>query len=232
MEIIKDFTCNVDISELLEQLKIMDSQDVSEFKRILDIAKKIAKPKAIYVEGFIEERGNDFIIVNGVKFVSRTLSKNLADVDRVFPYIATCGAELDSIGFPDDLLKEYWWDSIKAYYLNIARNGLMDYIKTRFSLKKTSTMVPGGGEYGLWPIEQQKELFSLFGDVESLIGVKLTNTYLMMPNKSVSGFLFPTERDYSGCRVCRRKNCPGRSAEFDENLWKALEIEANLQIKK
>ncbi|MBC8461851.1 MAG: hypothetical protein H8D67_28105 [Deltaproteobacteria bacterium] len=35
-------------------------------------------------------------------------------------------------------------------------------------------------------IEQQKELFSIFGNVEDLIGVKLTDSYLMIPNKSVS----------------------------------------------
>jgi hypothetical protein len=50
--------------------------------------------------------------------------------------------------------------------------------------------------------------------------VKLTDSFLMIPNKTVSGFLFSTEKDYRSCKICRRKNCPGRSAEFDENLWK------------
>lgn len=232
MQILADFADSVSIEELVDNLKIENENDRAELGKMLDIARKIARPKAIYLEGYIDSRGDDFIIINGVKFTSMVLKKNLEKIDRVFPYIATCGAELDIIKFSDDLLKEYWWDSIKASYLNIARKNLMEYIKKRFMLKKTSTMVPGGSEIGLWPIEQQKELFSLFGNIESLIGVKLTPSYLMIPNKSVSGILFPAEKDYNGCKICRRKNCPGRIAEFDEVLWKSLEVEAGLQMKK
>ncbi|MCM8822389.1 MAG: vitamin B12 dependent methionine synthase [Candidatus Omnitrophica bacterium] len=232
MQVLSGFVERADISELLNRLKICDEYDKLEFEKMFELASEIARPKAIYLEGYIEDRGEDFVVINGVKFTSRILKKNLEKADRIFPYIATCGTELDSIKFSDDFIKQYWWDSIKTCYLNIARENLMEYIKKRFMLKKTSTMVPGGSEPGLWPIEQQKELFSLFGDVERLIGVKLTESCLMIPNKSVSGILFPVEKDFNGCKVCRRKNCSGRSAEFDEVLWRSLEIEASLRIKK
>ena len=55
-------------------------------------------------------------------------------------------------------------------------------------------MSPGASEKYVWPIEQQKELFSLFEYVEKLIGVKLTDSYLMIPNKSVSGFLSSSKK--------------------------------------
>lgn len=229
MEIVKDFVCEIDVNELLRELKIFEKEDVEEFKRMFDLSTKIARPKAIYIEGYIESRGDDFVVINQKKFTSRVLKNNLEKIERVFAYIATCGTELDSVKFPDDCLKQYWWESIKASYLSVARKNLFEYIKTRFMLGKVSTMVPGGGEPGLWPIEQQKELFSLFGDVESLIGVRLTDTCLMLPNKSVSGILFPVEKDYNSCRLCRRKNCPGRSADFDPDLWKSIRIQTNLK---
>ncbi len=221
-----------DADGLCSRLKIHEFEDRREFQKMLDLASKIALPKAVYLEGYVDERGEDFVIINGVRFTSNVLKKNLDKIDRVFVYIATCGKELDSVNFSGDFLKEYWWDEIKACYLNVARKGLIEYLKKRFLLKKTATMVPGGGESGIWPIEQQKELFSLFGNVEELIGVKRTDSFLMIPNKSVSGILFPVEKDYSGCMLCRRKNCPGRSAEFDENLWKTLGEEAGLNLKK
>jgi len=234
MEILKNFDTEIDVRSLMSRLRIeTDSTDEYEFKKMVEKARDVADPKAIYLEGYVETGGDDFVVINGVKFTSTVLRKNLDSTERVFVYVATCGTELDSIKFDQrELLQEYWWDEIKAYYLNIARKGLMDYLKKRFMLKKTASMVPGGSESGVWPIEQQKELFSLFGDVEKFIGVKLTDTFLMVPNKSVSGILFPTEKDYSGCKVCRRKNCPGRIAEFDENLWKSLKVEASLHVKK
>ncbi|MGB9642372.1 MAG: vitamin B12 dependent-methionine synthase activation domain-containing protein [Candidatus Ratteibacteria bacterium] len=232
MEILEHFGDEVDYGELLRKLKITDLADEEEFKKLFEIARNIARPKAVYLEGFVESRDKDGVVINGVRFESMTLSKNLEKVGRCFPYVATCGTELDSIKLSEDLLKEYWWDTIKAAYLNIAIKNLMGYIKNRFLLGKTATMVPGGSEGGLWPIQQQKQLFSLFGDVEKLIGVKLTESCLMIPNKSVSGILFPAEIDYNGCKVCRRKNCPGRMAEFDEKMWKQLGIETISKLQK
>ncbi len=205
IEVLDCFRGDIDTVALLTKLKIDNDCDASELKRMFVIAAELARPKAVYLAGYIDSRDVDFIIINGIRFTSRTLAKNLERVERVFPYIATCGVELDSVDFSGDLLKQYWWESIKACYLDIARKNLIEYIRKRFLLKKISTMVPGGGEHGLWPIEQQKELFSLFGNVEKLIGVKLTDSCLMIPNKSVSGFLFETEKDYSGCRVLQTK---------------------------
>ncbi len=65
------------------------------------------------------------------------------------------------------------------------------------------------------PIEQQRGLFALLGDVEQAIGVRLTESFLMIPNKTTSGILFPTEADFRSCEVCHRENCPARHAPFN-----------------
>ncbi len=69
-----------------------------------------------------------------------------------------------------------------------------------------------------WPITQQKQLFSIFGNVEDLIGVKLTDSFLMIPRKSVSGIYFPTEVMFYSCQLCQRKNCEERQAPYDKSL--------------
>jgi hypothetical protein len=97
---------------------------------------------------------------------------------------------------------------------------LNKYLTQKYALGKTSKMSPGAAAADVWPIEQQKQLFSIFGNVEDLIGVKLTDSYLMVPNKSVSGIFFPTEIDFRSCQLCPREVCPGRSAPYDENLAK------------
>jgi predicted transcriptional regulator len=42
----------------------------------------------------------------------------------------------------------------------------------------------------------------------------------MIPLKSTSGILFPTEVDYKNCQLCSRKNCPGRKAPYNPELLK------------
>jgi hypothetical protein len=69
-----------------------------------------------------------------------------------------------------------------------------------------------------WPITEQKPLFSLIGKTEELVGVRLTDSMLMLPRKSISGIVFPTEVTFSSCQLCPRERCEGRKAPYDEAL--------------
>ncbi len=79
-------------------------------------------------------------------------------------------------------------------------------------------MAPGSGSAEVWPIAQQKQLFALFGDVEKLIGVKLTDNCWMAPEKSASGIIFPTEIKFETCQLCPRERCIGRQAPYNAGL--------------
>ena len=80
------------------------------------------------------------------------------------------------------------------------------------------------GDASVWPIEQQQGLFSLLGDVEERVGVKLTDSFLMVPNKTTSGILFPTETDFRSCEVCHREDCPSRHAAFNKSFGKRFRM--------
>jgi hypothetical protein len=152
------------------------------------------------------------------------LRKNLEHAERVFPYVVTCGRELDGVA-PNggDFLKEFWWDLMKGELLGAGMQHLATHLDRRYLLPPTSTMHPGSGDAGVWPIQQQRELFALLGDVPGQIGVELTDTYLMIPNKTVSGIRFPTATDFRSCQVCQRAVCPNRAAAFDETLWASIQ---------
>lgn len=81
-------------------------------------------------------------------------------------------------------------------------------------------MAPGSGAADVWPITQQKTLFAIFGNVEELIGVKLTDSCLMIPIKSVSGIFFPTIAKFESCMLCPRDVCPRRRAPYDLEMVK------------
>jgi len=198
-------------------------RDETEFREMLSLAEKVGRPKALYRVAYLEEKGPDTIRVEGVLLRSAALARNLSQSERVFAYVATCGTEMDeSPPSNDDPLKPFWWDTIKEALLRIALSHLMEQMNELHRLGKTAHMSPGSGDVGVWPIEQQKDLFQILGDVEGEIGVELTPSFLMRPNKTVSGIRFPTERDYRACQVCHRENCSSRSAPLDEKLWADL----------
>jgi hypothetical protein len=202
------------------------SNDAEELCSLVELAKRVGKPKAAYTMSFIYCRDGDSLSIDGIVFTSRTLSKNLQSVERVFPMVVTCGHEMDE-AFPakGDMLKEFWWDEIKNQLLGAANKYLSDHLHHKFLLGKTSTMHPGSGDATVWPIEQQQGLFALLGDVQGSIGVKLTESFLMIPNKTISGLLFPTEKDFRGCEVCHRENCPSRQVAFNKDLWEEIRMD-------
>jgi len=154
------------------------------------------------------------------RFVSKVLRANLEEVERVFPYVATCGRELDSAPTSDgDVFRQFCWDAIKEMALHVALSHLVDHLKEVHELESLSSMNPGSGDLEVWPIEQQKELFAFFGDVEDRIGVALTDSCLMIPNKSVSGLFFSSEHGFESCQLCHREDCQRRRSPFDPHLW-------------
>jgi hypothetical protein len=153
-----------------------------------------------------------------VTMTSRVLRVNLDEAYRVFPFAATCGVELDewasSLG---DLLRAFWSEAIREDALRAASRAVHRHIVDSHGLGKTSTMSPGS--LGDWPLREQRALFKVLGDTEAAIGVRLTESCLMLPTKSVSGIRFPTEHRFESCQLCPRGVCPGRRAPYDSELY-------------
>jgi hypothetical protein len=227
-----DIPFELDSEALRESLHIKPGSDhVKELNDLVAMVQEVGKPKALYRESFIDAKGKDTVTIDGVTFASRMLRRNLEEVERVFPFIVTCGKEVDEIEIQkDDFLKTFWLDTIKATLLGTGVRYLSEYLKRKYKLGKTSVMSPGSGDVNVWPIEQQRGLFSLFGDVENLIGVTLTDSFLMVPNKTVSGIRFPTEIDFQTCEICHREDCVGRRAPFNKELYDSLQRDDFVEV--
>jgi len=210
---------------LRDKAHVASETDVAaEFDALVRRARTVARPRALYSECFVEARENDAVTIGGVVFRSHVLRKNLDKVERVFPYVTTCGREVDDVlSGSGDCLESFWLEVVKTALLTRARDHLAEHLGRRYALGKTATMNPGSGEATMWPIEQQRELFALLGDVEGQTGVELTESFLMIPNKTVSGILFPTDVDFRSCQLCRRAGCPSRAAPFDHALWASMQ---------
>jgi len=219
MEVFKNIPIGLSVDQVLEWLRVSRQSKYVEatVQQLIEIARPAVKPKAIYEVCYVCDKNEDSLNIGGVRFTSSVLRVNLDKVERVFPYVATCGRELDEIVLPaNDLMTSYCLDTIKEVVLHSALDYLEDYLKRTYALPQLSSMNPGSLES--WPIVQQKQLFLIFGNAEELIGVKLTDSYAMVPTKSVSGIYFPTEIQFESCQLCPREVCSQRRAPYAPDL--------------
>ena len=219
MEVLDNIPVDLDQQTVLQQLRLRKRSVSIEkiVQELLELVRPIARPKAVYQVAYVDSKSENSVRIGGVEFTSRVLRINLDKVERAFPYVATCGTELDQIAVPSsDLLRYYCLDAIKVMILRTARSYLKDYLARTYALGQISAMSPGRLED--WPITQQGQLFSILGDVEKLIGVRLTDAFLMLPLKSLSGIYFPTEVTFESCQLCPRAVCSGRRAAYDPGL--------------
>ncbi len=209
----------VDQGALCERLHVdVDSDQATELGALLDQARALARPKGMYRIAFITQKEELGVEIEGVKFTSRVLRVNLDSVQRVFPYIATCGTELDAWAHTlDDVLHQYWAEAIKLMAVGAAIKAVNDDMDDRYRPGHTSAMNPGS--LLDWPLREQRPLFTLLGDPHAAIGVQLTPSMLMVPNKSTSGIRFATEADFASCQLCPREDCPNRRSPYDPGLY-------------
>jgi hypothetical protein len=208
-----------DIDALLTCLRRdKNGHDSKTIARLCKEAQEIARPKFTYKAAFIEERGEDFVILDGIRFKSRVMSVNLSRLNRAFPVLATASREIEewSNGI-NDMLQRYWADQIKEMALRSAVQKGIEAIDKKYQLGKTAFMSPGSLED--WPLTEQAGLFALLGNRAAAIGVELTESFLMLPPKTVSRIMFATEADYQNCRLCPRKKCPNRRTAYVPGLY-------------
>lgn len=208
-----------DLERLQSKLHIKPGSELDrDLQGLCARARTLAAPKAIYRNSYIEMRDEGSIVLDGVRLHSRVLQVNLSELHRVFPYIATCGSELAEWARGiEGLMQQYMADLIMESALDQAIAAMEADIQHRFSPGDLSEMNPGS--LPDWPIEQQRPLFALLGDAPEAIDVRLKDSLLMSPTKTVSGIKFASERSFASCMLCDREGCRGRAAEYDPDLF-------------
>jgi len=218
---ITDIQLKLNIDAMKAKLRITEQDDVDLFNEMVKTVEEIASPKLVFKESYITERHDDAVSIDGRRFDCKLMKNNLVDVNRVFPFTVTCGRELyDWAKKINDIFVQYWADHIMEVVLRNAVAVLYDTIKIQYGVSKLSSMNPGSLEG--WPIEQQIPLFELLDNKQAEIGVELTESYLMVPQKTVSGILFKSKSGYTNCKLCEMVNCPSRRSPFEPGLREKL----------
>lgn len=215
MEILNNPDLRINRAEIKRRLRLdEDSADWQHVGKLMQEAENLIRPKFAYKACYIQEKAEDTVLLEDVRFDSRVLRKNLDAAEKAFPFVVTLGVEIEEeIKTKQDFLEQYYLDTIANVALQDAIQSAVEHLQNAHKLEKMSFMSVGSLED--WPIEQQRELFALLGDVEKAIGVRLLPSMLMQPAKSESGILFPSEVTFFNCQLCPREDCPSRKAPFD-----------------
>lgn len=151
----------------------------------------------------------------GITFKSPKLAKTLKDCSRVVCFVATIGKDIEKeikkLMHENHLSEAYIIDSMAS----VAVEDMVERFQKRITdelagddMMTTLRFSPG---YCDWPITEQKKLFEVLDNDE--VGVKISDSCLMSPRKSISGVfgIIPKNSPlYNPCIDCRKNHCEAR----------------------
>ncbi|MFC1900974.1 hypothetical protein ACFLYN_05215 [Chloroflexota bacterium] len=218
--VLDNIPVNISISRVLERLR-MPGENERVKKIVLELisaVEPIARPKAIYKTALADTKNRKTIVIDGIELTSYVPSLKFGAEEIVFPYVATCGLEIDTYRVePGEFMKRYSLNIIKEMILRSTSEYLRNYIIKEYKMMALTHIGPGEA---LGPIAQQQELFSILGDVEKLIGVRLSAHNMMVPEKSISGIFFETTARLESCQLCPDMKCSARRYSCEPALLK------------
>ena len=197
----KDGESHEPISELIQKL-LKETQSACNIKAEYRI--------------FSPEKFDDFeksIIINELVFnVKRIVYGQIKKAEKIAVFLCTAGHEIgirSRAAMKDgDLLTGYVYDVIGSEIVEAAVDLMQDNLQETMSAegrKITNRYSPG---YCGWDVAEQHKIFQLMPD--NYCGIKLNDSALMNPEKSVSGFIGIGEsvryNPYT-CRLCDMKDC-------------------------
>jgi len=163
------------------------------------------------VAGFFDTEKS--IEINGLVFnVRKILYSQIKKSDSVAVFLCTAGPEIGNLSRnamkDGDLLTGYIYDVIGSEVVEAAVDRMQDnLLKEMLSAGKKITNRYSPGYCG-WDVAEQQKLFQLMPD--NFCGVRLNDSSLMDPEKSVSGFIGIGENvrynPYT-CGLCDMKDC-------------------------
>ena len=223
--VLDDIPVDIDVVAVLKALKSSAANKRIEagLAELADVVKPIVHPKVVYTVAQVTRVDGKRLQVNGVDFAHHVPSLNFSQGERVFPYVATCGREIEALKYPADLIKQYCLDMLKNVILmRTAGKYFEDYLKRTYLLQEVSRIGPGEA---MGNTSQQRKLFSLLGDVENAVGVTLSAHNMLVPEKSSSGMYFETAVKIESCQLCPNQ-CHARRAPYDPELFKTFRKKA------
>lgn len=195
-----------------------DTPDADTVRLIDEVLSDITKIGVVRYMYFVAEA--QILSEKDVKIGCETFSlggnigQYLQGVQKACLYISTAGKEFDDylqrLKSEGDILKEFIADAIGTVLAELSSSLIAEELEREYNLKVSAPYSPG---YCGWDIKEQEKLFAMFPDEPC--GVTLSESFLMSPVKSVSGFFGLGDESFKRpkhCDLCNNLNCFKRRA--------------------
>jgi hypothetical protein len=192
---------------------------------LFDLVKKKCKIKGGYIilESIEFISGSNTILVNSQNFhVERIVYNEIKASSQIAVFLCTAG-EIGELGrkmmTSGEYMEGYIVDCLGSVIVEKAMNNIHKSLQEEMSKQQvhiTNRYSPG---YCGWDVAEQQKLFNLFP--EDFDFVKLNESSLMYPIKSVSGFIGIGEQvtfNRYTCRLCNFKNCNYRDRNAEATI--------------
>ena len=204
----EDFFQELGYGEVVPQPDVMEIVDA-----VWAQAEKIAQPRICYeiIDG--EKMDKTHIRIGDVEFLCGSIIAGYLDgVERFVVFVTTAGAEYDAyiheLKASGDLVSEYIADALGSVIAEAAVTGIGRQIEQMATCTGETASYPYSPGYCGWHIREQSKLFSLLPDTPC--GVRLTESSLMLPIKSISGIYglgIGIRKQGYACDICGLKTC-------------------------
>ena len=188
-----------------------DEQVVREVAWALEDVAKVTRPRFCYrvAQGLLEDAHPQLLIGKACLEVGNVIARQLRGSEAFALFVATAGVEYDEwCKRQDDVLRAFVVSSIGSVVVERCADLMEKTLQAcidKLGWHHTNRFSPG---YCGWHVSEQQVLFPLFEG--QTCGVRLTDSSLMVPIKSVSGIIGLGKEvrrlDYT-CGLCDFKQC-------------------------
>ncbi|MDR0989712.1 MAG: methionine synthase [Prevotellaceae bacterium] len=184
-----------------------DAGVVREVEALLAQVARIARPRYAFVVSEVD------LLAGGYFNVGKLIRSQLGGAEAFALFVATAGVEFEAfvqtVKQQGDMVQNYLLDAVGSVVAEKTADRMEEALQASLEPRgwhHTNRFSPG---YCGWSVAEQHQLFRLF-PTPAPCGIRLMESGLMIPLKSVSGILGVgarvQKRDYA-CRFCRQPNC-------------------------
>lgn len=188
---------------------------LSAVDECLRIARHLAMPRMIYdKKDVIAGAKEDFTLEGPLPIAGQALSSSVRGSMHAYLFLVTIGSDLEETATMlmenGEPLHGYLLDRIGSFAVESLAGNFEDGLRGIYKDRDMSVSMRFSPGYCDWPIEEQLKLEKTLDF--SRAGVRLTESCMMIPKKSISGLVGVGPKDLfaasrSQCDICNRKDC-------------------------
>lgn len=199
MPLVKDVPVKIPREDVLRLLKhtktaaIIDEKTSNLINKLIEQGKNLCEPKAVYADYPVKTVGEHFVVLEGSGFdiLGKSSAHHLWNAKKVTLFAVTIGPKLEKqiaeFTKNANIASAAILDAVGSSAVESCANYLSDMIDTNAKKNGYKTIRRFSPGYGDWELREQRGLLSQLNALQ--IGIALTDSFLMQPEKSVSGVI-------------------------------------------